>query len=50
MKEAGKKDAHKAMCQSSTDANNRRYGSMKNITKNAVSKTMREKAGERLTN
>ena len=41
-----KKDAHKAMRQNSTEENKRRYKSMKN---KAVSKAMREKAEEVLT-
>ena len=41
-----KKDAHKAKCQNSTDVNKRRYRNMKN---KVVSKTMREKAEEALT-
>ena len=48
MKEADsrKKEAHKAMCQNSTEENNKRYGSMKN---KAVKKALREKAEEVLT-
>ena len=41
-----KKEVHKTMCQSSTEENKRSYESMKN---KAVSKAMREKAGEALT-
>ena len=41
-----KKDAHKAVFQNSTEENKRRYKSMKNKT---VSKAMREKAEEALT-
>ena len=44
-----KKEAHKAMCQNSTEENKRWYGSMKNKAKKAVSKAMREKAEEALT-
>ena len=46
MKEAvsRKKDAHKAMCQNSTEENKRRHESMKNKTTKSVSKAMREKA------
>ena len=48
MKEAvsRKKDAYKAMCQHNTEENKRRHKSMKN---KAVSKAMREKAEEVLT-
>ena len=51
MKEAvlRKKDAHKSMCQNRTEENKRRYKSMKNKAKKAVSKAMREKAEEVLT-
>ena len=51
MKEAlsGKKETHKAMCQSSTEENKRRYESIKNNVDKAVSKAMREKAEETLT-
>ena len=46
MKEAfsRKKEAHKVMCQNSTEENKRRYKSMKNKANKAVSKAMREKA------
>ena len=44
-----KEDAHKAMCQNSTEENKRRYKSMKNKTKKAVSQAMREKAEEVLS-
>ena len=37
---SGKKDAHKAMCRNNTDENKRRYKSMKNKAKKAVSKAM----------
>ena len=37
-------EAHKAMCQNSTEENKRRYKSMKNKAKKAVSKVMRQKA------
>ena len=51
MKEAvtRKKEAHKAMCQNSTEESKRRYKSMKNIANKAASKAMREKAEEALT-
>ena len=51
MKEADsrKKEAHKAMCQNNTEKNKRRYKSMKNKAKKAVSKALREKADEALT-
>ena len=41
-------DAHEAMCQNSTEENNRRYKSMKNKSKKAVSKATRDNAGETL--
>ena len=44
-----KKDAHKARCQSRTEENKRRGKSIKNKAKKAVSKAMREKAEEALT-
>ena len=44
-----KKDAHMAMCRNSTEENKRRYKSMKLKTKKAVSKAMREKGEEALT-
>ena len=44
-----KKDAGKVMCWNSTEENRRRYKSMKNKAKKAVSKAMREKAEEALT-
>ena len=43
------KDAHMVMCWNSTEENNRRYKSMKNKAKKAVSKAMRRKAEEALT-
>ena len=43
-----KKDAHKAMCQNSTEENKRRYKSIKNKSKKTVSKVMREEAEEAL--
>ena len=51
MKEAvsRKKEAHKAMCQNSTDGNKRRCKSMKNKASKAVSKAMREMAEEAIT-
>ena len=51
MKEAAsrKKEAHKAMCQNSTEDKKRRHKSMKNKANKAVSKAMREKAEEALT-
>ena len=42
-------DAQLAMCQSSTEENKSRYKSMKNKVMKAVSKAMREKAEEALT-
>ena len=44
-----KKDAHKTMCENSTEENKRRYESMKNKADKAVSIAMREKAEEALT-
>ena len=44
-----KKEAHKVMCHNSTDENNCRYKIMNNYAKKAVSKVMREKAGEALS-
>ena len=44
-----KKEAHKAMCQNSSEENKRRYKSMKNKAKKAVFKAVREKADEALT-
>ena len=44
-----KKDAHKAMYQNSTEENKRRHKSMKNKANKEVSKVMREKAEEALT-
>ena len=44
-----KKEVHKVMCQNSTEENKRRYRSMKNKANKAVSKAMREKADEALT-
>ena len=41
-----KKEAHKAMCQNSTEENKRRNKSMKNRAKNAVTKAMKERAEE----
>ena len=51
MKEAlsKKKEVDKAMRQNSTEENKSRYKSMTNKTKKAVSKAMREKAEEALT-
>ena len=51
MKEAvsRKKEAHKAMCQSSAEENKSGYKSMINKAKKAVSKAMRNKAEEALT-
>ena len=43
-----KKEAHKAMCQNSTEENKRRYENMKIKAKKAVSIAMREKAEEAL--
>ena len=44
-----KKDAHKAMSQNETEENKRRHKGMKNEAKKAVSKEMRQKAEEALT-
>ena len=51
MKEAvlRKNEAHKAMCQNITEENNLRYKNQKNKAKIAISKAMREKAEEVLT-
>ena len=51
MKEAvsRKKDACKSMCWNSTEKNKSWHKSMKNKTKKAVSKSMREKAERHLT-
>ena len=51
MKEAvsRKKEAHKAMCENSTEGNKMRYKSMINKASKAVSKAMREKVEEVLT-
>ena len=51
MKEAvsRKKDAHKTMCQDNTEDIKMRYKSMKNKAMKAVSKAMREKAEQALT-
>ena len=51
MKEAvsRKNEARKAMCQNSTEDNKRRYKNLKNKTKKAVSKAMREKDEDGLT-
>ena len=38
-----RKEAHKAMCQNSSEENKRRYKSMKNKANKAVSRAMREK-------
>ena len=47
---SGKKEAHKAMCQKCVyEENKRRYKSLKNKAKKAVSKAMREKAEEVFT-
>ena len=43
-----KKDAHKVMCWNSTQESKRRYKRMKNKTRKAVSKAMREKTEEAL--
>ena len=43
------KEAHKALCQNSTEENKRRYKSMKYKANKAVSKAMRKKAEEVLT-
>ena len=44
-----KKEAHKAMCQNSTEENKRRYKNMKNRANKAVSKATRQKSKEALT-
>ena len=44
-----KKEAHKAMCQNNTVKNKRRYKNMQNKAKKIVSKVMREKVEEALT-
>ena len=44
-----KKEAHKAMSQNSPEKNKRRYKSMKNKANTAVSKAMKDKAEEALT-
>ena len=44
-----KNEAHKATCQNNTEENKRRYDSLKNKAKKAVSKAMREKAEVELT-
>ena len=44
-----KTDAHKAMCKNSSAENKRRYKSIKNKAKKAVSRAMREKAEEAFT-
>ena len=51
MKEAvsRNKEAHKTMCENSTEENKRRNKSMKNKANKAVSKAMREKDKEALT-
>ena len=43
-----KKEVHKAMCQNSTEKNNRRSKSMMNKAKKAVSEEMREKADDEI--
>ena len=43
------KDAHKVMCQKNTEENKRRYESMKNKARKAVSNAMRQMAEEVLT-
>ena len=47
--EVSRKKAHKAMCQNSTEENKRRHKSIKNKANKAVSKAMREKGEEALT-
>ena len=44
-----KKNAYNMMCRNSTEENKRKYKSMKNKAKKAVSKAMREKSEEALT-
>ena len=46
---SSKKDAHKVMCQNSTEENKRRYKGMKTKAKKVISKAMRENAEEVLT-
>ena len=50
MKEAiaRKKDAHKEMCKSGTEANKARYKNMKNQAKKVVAKAMKEAAEREL--
>ena len=45
---ARKKDAHKEMCKSGTEANKARYKNMKNQAKKVVSKAMKEAAEREL--
>ena len=47
--ESKKKDAHNVMCRNSTEENKRSYRNMKNKTKKAVSKAIREMPDESLT-
>ena len=49
MKEAiaRKKDAHKEMCKSGTEANKARYKNMKNQAKKVVTKAMKQAGAER---
>ena len=44
-----KKDAQKAMCQNSAEENKRKYNSMKNKAEISISKAMREKPEEAIT-
>ena len=48
VKEA-KKESTQGMCQNNTEENKRRYESMRNNAKKSVSKAMKEKAEEALT-
>ena len=45
---ARKKDAHKEMCKSGTEANKARYKNMKNRAKKVVTKAMKEAAEQEL--
>ena len=44
-----KQDAHEATCRNSSDENRNRYNGMKNKANKSVSKAMRKKVEERLT-
>ena len=45
---ARKKDVHKEMCKSGTEANKARYKNMKNRTKKVVAKAMKDAAEQQL--